>query len=264
MAERGLIFDIKKYAIHDGPGIRTTVFFKGCPLNCRWCHNPESRRPETENIEITRTDGSGNDTRKIGRYVTVDELVQELAKDIVFYDQSGGGITFSGGEPLYQAGFLKEISSACKEKGMHTVIDTCGHVPFEDFEMVIDHTDEWYYDLKFIDKDKHKEYTGVSNDLILDNLARLSRSDAAIIIRIPLVPDITDTEDNLIAIADFLLKHKNLNCVNLLPYNKFGEDKRKRFGMAEQIDTLKTQSEKDLQIMAAIFRQRGLRVKIGG
>jgi pyruvate formate lyase activating enzyme len=130
--------------------------------------------------------------------------------------------------------------------------------------MVIDHTDEWYYDLKFIDKDKHKEYTGVSNDLILDNLARLSRSDAAIVIRIPLVPGITDTKTNLTAIADFLVKHKNLNCVNLLPYNKFGEDKRKRFGMAEQIDTLKTQSEKDLQIMGAIFRQRGLRVKIGG
>jgi pyruvate formate lyase activating enzyme len=188
----------------------------------------------------------------------------EIKKDNIFYDQSGGGVTFSGGEPLLQPLFLKSLLSCCRRENIHTIVDTSGYVPFDDWAMVIDDTDEWYYDLKLIDNIEHRKYTGVSNKLILENLVRLNHYKASIVIRIPLIPGITDTEKNLTGLCEYLGSHKILKPVSLLPYNKFGENKRLRFGMDDRLGGRSMQSKEELRMMIEIFRRNGFRVKTGG
>ena len=252
MATKGTIFDIKKFAIHDGPGIRTTVFFTGCPMDCWWCHNPEARNGHTGKLaEKTRT-------------VTVDEVVAEVSKDRVFYDQSGGGVTFSGGEPLAQPDFLHALLTACRQSGFHTVVDTCGYAPFEDFERIYDLTDLFLFDIKIVDEQSHTKYTGVSNVLVLENLRRLVKKGPGVQIRIPLIPGITDTEENLRAVRSLLSDLPGINGVSLLPYNRFGEDKRRRFNLDDRLGGLKMQSTVDVESIATDFSTQGYDVKIGG
>ena len=175
----GVIFDLKKFAVHDGPGIRTTVFFKGCPLKCRWCHNPEGRHPELQAaFRGTRNTGEkSTDTTKdamIGRTVSVQQLMREIKKDEIFYDQSGGGVTFSGGEPMMQIDFLFEILTACRKEGIATAVDTCGFTSYENFTRILPLVDLFLYDIKLIDDRTHKKYAGQSNRVILENLEKLS------------------------------------------------------------------------------------------
>ena len=190
------IFDIERNSYVDGPGIRTTVFFKGCNLHCSWCHNPESQSPKPQMLVYkNKCTGCGkckekcpnalkkcelcgrctlycpHDARDIcGKEYTVDEVMREILKDKLFYENSGGGVTFSGGECMLQIDFLEEILKACKENGIHTAVDTAGHVPYERFEQILPYTDLFLYDVKCFDSDKHKQYTGVENQLILKNL----------------------------------------------------------------------------------------------
>ncbi len=268
MPVTGTIFDIKKYAIHDGPGIRTTVFFKGCPLDCWWCHNPESRNAEVETINArVRDHRSGSEVEKqetIGRVVTVDEVMGEVLKDIIFYDQSGGGVTVSGGEPLHQIDFLVALLQSCKDHGIHTALDTCGHVTRGEFAKIGGRVDLFLYDLKIIDEQAHIKYTGESNRLVLENLIALAREKVEVQIRIPLIPGITDTVENLEAITDFLNSLKKINAVCLLPYNLLGEDKQRKFNMADRLGHLPTQSRNAMQKHTAWFQARGYRVRIGG
>lgn len=266
----GVIFDLKKYAIHDGPGIRTTVFFKGCPLECWWCHNPEARSPEPEKL-------SGDDSRTGRRYVgdpgsddvigyeiTVGELVREIEKDRVFYDQSGGGITCSGGEPFMQIDFLAGLLDACRAKGIETAVDTSGYLPWERFERVMDLVDLFLYDIKLMDEKLHERYTGVSNRTILENLKRLSAEGAAVLPRIPLIPGITDTDDNLAAVIGFLSDLEGIKGVSLLPYNKIAEDKFNRFGIESRLGELAMQTEAELGAMGRRFEEGGYCVSFGG
>lgn len=268
MPETGTIFDIKKYAIHDGPGIRTTVFFKGCPLDCWWCHNPESRNEGVETLTSCVRDSHTESTMErpeiVGRAVTVDEVMREVQKDVVFYDQSGGGVTVSGGEPLLQIAFLAALLQSCRSHGIHTAVDTSGYATPEEFAEISGLVDVFLFDLKLMDEQAHLTYTGKSNRPVLENLATLSRQNVAIQIRIPLVPGITDTPENLEAMARYLRPLKTINEICLLPYNLLGEDKRRRFRMAGRLGHMDPQSDNAMQAHAERFRSHGYRVRIGG
>ena len=254
MTEQGTIFNIQRFSTKDGPGIRTTVFFKGCPLNCWWCHNPESRRPLPENM---------NDI-VIGRTVTVDELIKEISKDEVFYDESQGGVTLSGGEPVFQPLFLKKLLQKCRDLSFHTAVDTTGYAPYQDFDKINGLVDLYLYDLKLFDDKKHINYTGVSNKIILDNLKKLNDDNRNVTVRIPMIPGITDTDENLDSIINFLIKLKNINKVSLLPYNKLGEDKRIRYHLENKLEPLQSQTEVEIDFQYRRFKLCGYDVKVGG
>jgi len=267
MSISGVIFDIRRFCLHDGPGIRTTVFFKGCPLDCRWCHNPEARAPYPERFNLhPANDGVGREKHEalVGYATDVEAVLRESLRDVPFYDQSGGGVTFSGGEPTAQPEFLEAALRACKERGLHTTVDTCGHAPFGVFERIGDLTDLFLFDLKLMDNRSHREHTGMANDLILANLNRLAQMGANIWIRVPLVPEITDSEENLSAIAEFLVPLPSIRRINLLPYNKLGEDKIARYQLARKNLNQMTQTGAALIQKAARFSALGFEVKIGG
>lgn len=265
----GLIFDIKKFAVHDGPGIRTTVFFKGCRLNCWWCQNPEGKKLEPEEIIINSNHDAELESRPskreiFGREITVSELMDELKKDEIFYEQSGGGVTFSGGEPMMQIDFLRELLDECKRCNYHTAVDTTGYAAFEDFKKIYNLVGLFLYDLKIMDDEAHEKYTGVSNKLILGNLFRLAYMGDKLEIRIPLIPDITDTENNIEEILKFLSAQKNIQKINLLPYNKLSEDKLRRFNLHSKLGGLERQTKVKVEKLWQRFRMCGYEVKIGG
>lgn len=197
----GTIFKIKKYALHDGPGIRTTVFLKGCPLSCRWCHNPEGIDPRPQTI--WRRTSSGRIDETVGTVMGVDALINAIEKDVLFYDESGGGVTFSGGEPLSQPGFLEAVLTVCNHREIHAALDTSGFAPAAVLDRIIPRLQLVLFDLKIMDAMQHQRYTGVSNRIILENLKRIAGSRTPVRIRIPLVPGITDGDDNIGKILRF-------------------------------------------------------------
>lgn len=253
----GYIFDIKKFAIHDGPGIRTTVFMKGCPLRCWWCHNPESLKTYSNN------NLSSNENTRVKKY-SVSKIVEILKKDVVFYDESGGGATFSGGEPVIQIDFLEQILKECKSNYITTTVDTSGFAQTNSFERIYRNTDLFLYDFKLFDDMLHKKYSGVSNQLIKNNLEYLNSVDSKIVIRIPLIPNITDTESNLSAISNYLLKFDNIQRIDLLPYNKFSEDKYKRLNQEPKLGILETQSKEQLENIRNIVKSFGHKTELNG
>jgi pyruvate formate lyase activating enzyme len=215
----GIIFDIKRFALHDGPGIRTTVFFKGCPMKCPWCHNPESQKKCPERV--------ANNGKKeiIGVKRSVDEIIAEIEKEVVFYDESQGGVTFSGGEPLVQPRFLRALLKECRKRDIHTTLDTTGYVSLKTFKSIIDKVDMFLYDLKIMNDQKHIEYTGVSNRPVIENLKILSKKGKKVIIRFPVIPGITDTEENIKAVGKFVSSLNNIEKIDLLPYHRIAEGK---------------------------------------
>jgi pyruvate formate lyase activating enzyme len=264
----GLVFDIKRFALHDGPGIRTTVFLKGCPLRCWWCQNPESIREFPETIKVKSLSTSYNNScveeTKFGKEYSVDDLFEELIKDRIFYEESNGGITFSGGEPLVQYKFLGEVLSKCKLEGLSTAIDTSGYAPFESIEYVYDNTDVFLYDIKLMDNELHKRFTDVPNEIILENLKRLTSIGNKVLIRIPLIPGITDIENNLLEIVKFLTSLDNIRQIDLLPYNKIAESKYKRFNKQSLLGNLETQSEERLLEIKSLFNSLDTKVSLRG
>lgn len=298
----GVIFDIKKYAIHDGPGIRTTVFFKGCPLRCSWCHNPESWEPRTELMirpvrctrcgrcvqicpqhaiksqngrierDLSRCVVCGTciepcpaDARElVGRQVTAQEILTEIKKDSVFYDQSGGGVTFSGGEPLMQSEFLTALLNLCRQNGFHTAVDTCGYAPPEILEPIIELTDLFLCDLKHLDSAKHREFTGVDNKQILDNLQLLSNRARRIIVRIPVVGGFNDQPREIRAIGEFIKSLKSVKQIDLLPYNTGGLAKAERLGKPQAVQKAVRPSDEQMRAFSEVLEQMGFQVTIGG
>jgi pyruvate formate lyase activating enzyme len=263
-SREGLIFDLKKYSINDGPGIRTTVFMKGCPLRCGWCHNPEGQSfsPEImvraarclpdcdlcvpacpERIVIRTAAGPAIDRTRctacgdcasacpsqaielVGRRLNAARLLQEIEKDRIFLEESGGGVTFSGGEPLSQPDFLYEILEYCRRKEIHTTVDTCGFAAGEVVETIARQTDLFLFDLKVIDEEKHIAFTGASNRPILENLGRLARLGKRIVVRIPVVTGVNDDEENITRTAGLLRSLGTVTEISLLPYHKLGRDK---------------------------------------
>lgn len=266
---KGIVFDILKYAIHDGPGIRTTVFLKGCPLSCWWCQNPESKTMEPEKasgvdrrkyLHLFRDSGEG----VVGHEVTVKQVMAEVEKDVVFYRYSGGGVTYSGGEPLMQPDFLLALLKASKEKNIHTVLDTSGYAPWSIFKRIMDYVDLFLYDLKIMDNEIHQKYTGEGNSLILDNVGKLAHNRANIIIRIPIITGITDPGDNICAIGEFLRPISGIEFVHLLPYNYLCKDKYQRMKRDYRLGNLNPPTENKLNEIKNTLRTYGLHVKIGG
>ena len=300
--QTGVIFDIKKYAIHDGPGIRTTVFFKGCPMRCSWCHNPESWSPEPEPMfravrcircgqcveicpedaitfsnELPHTDSARctrcgtcipacpSQARAIaGREVTVDEVIMEIAKDTVFYDASGGGVTFSGGEPLMQPDFLTALLGECRLRGIHTAIDTCCYAEGAIMEKIAPLADLFLCDIKHVDPGKHKQFTGVENGQILENISFLTKSGRPVIIRIPVVPGFNDTVEEITAVVEFVKSLEAIQQIDLLPYNSAGVSKARRLGRNGEMLQSQRPDETLMQTLATDIRRQGFNVHIGG
>lgn len=303
--ETPFVFNIQKYSIHDGDGIRTTFFFKGCPLSCKWCHNPESQRFSGElmfyherctvcgscvkhcpnganSIEDGRlildrtkctscgicTDYCLNNAREIvGKSYTVKELVKEAQKDRMFYEESGGGITLSGGEVMVQdIDFLEEFCHILHKKGYSVNIDTCGYAPYENFERLLPYVDTFLYDIKHMDPEAHKQWMGVDNTLILSNLKKLSEAGATLNIRIPVITGVNDTEEFINSTVAFLRE----NCirvkkVNLLSYHNTGKSKYENLDRTYLDEEMRVPDSEHMELFKNIFINYGYtNTKIGG
>lgn len=265
---KGLIFSVKRYSIHDGPGIRVTFFMKGCPLSCWWCHNPEGISPDPETVMDIRKIGTREMGKKTeaGKYYTTDDILNFLEKERIFISQSGGGVTFSGGEPLYQPEFLLESLKRCKETGYYTAVDTSGYSAAKNFNEIIPYTDLFLFDIKHLDDSKHVEYTGVSNKLILDNLRLILRSGTDLFIRIPVIPGYNDDDDHLERLKKFLIinKSENMKKINLLPFHKIGQAKYRKFGVPYKMNNVQPPSVERMNELKEYFSETGIPVKVGG
>lgn len=299
MSEKGMIFDIKKYSINDGPGIRTTVFFQGCPLACQWCHNPESQSLKTvlfhrqnrcvlcgECVDVcsqhaiaingnATTDRSlcqvcgacadvcYNGARVLSGYeASVKQVMSEVLRDRSFYEGSAGGVTFSGGEPLLQPRFLLNLLIACRSQDLHTVVDTSGYANWEVLNSIQEYVHLFLFDLKMMDEDRHFQYTGVSNRLILQNLIQLANAGSAITIRIPLIPGINDDEENLQASADFIHALPNIAGIELMGYHDMAAAKYQSLGFEYPLKEIRMPSKNQLQQCARLLVKSGVNVKI--
>jgi len=263
---KACIFDIQRFAIHDGPGIRITVFFKGCPMACWWCHNPEGINPEIEYYtKETNIDGKVIcKNLQAGYWITISELMKEIEKERIFMEESGGGVTFSGGEPLLQYQFLIAALKECRQRSIHTCLDTSGITSEDIIREVALHTDLFYYDLKLMDDQEHLKYTGISNIQILRNLKILHDEKAQIIIRIPLIPGINDQDKQIGSIISFLLTLPGIKQVDILPYHYFARSKYIRFNRINRMNDVIKPSESKLNELKKCFESAGFTTKIGG
>lgn len=295
----GLVFDIQHYAIHDGPGIRTIIFMKGCPLDCPWCHNPESKSVKPEfmwwpdkcigckacvkacsqgaidfktslKIDENKCVGCGNCVNacysealeSVGKNMTVDEVIDEISKDSIFYEESSGGVTFSGGEPLMQPSFLYNLLVACKSKNIHTAVETCGYANSDVVLRIKDYVDLFLYDIKIMDENLHEKFTGVKNNLILNNLKLLKGKD--VIIRFPLIPGINDDLTQIQFLGESISK-LGFKTLDILPYHKAGSEKLKRLNTSKTPFYITTVPSEDLiNNVTSILEKFNLMVKIGG
>jgi pyruvate formate lyase activating enzyme len=265
---KGLIFSVKRYSIHDGQGIRVTFFMKGCPLQCKWCHNPEGIDPLPRTVIQKNRIGSHEFSRseEVGKYYTVDSILDILDKEKVFMNHSKGGVTFSGGEPMLQAEFLLETLKACKKIGYHTAVDTSGCSPSEKFESVIPFTDLFLFDIKHLDDTKHVELTGVSNRNILNNYLLLIKSGKDINLRIPVIPGMNDDDDHIERLRDFIIATKtdSIKKINLLPFHKTGASKYKKFNIPFRMEGVEPPDNKQMIKLKEFLKETGIPVKIGG
>ena len=302
--KKGLVFNLQKYSLHDGPGIRTTVFLKGCPLECAWCHNPESvstqpelillesrcivcgecRRacpfgtaadqdqdaPQPVTMDCCTLCGACADAcpaaarEVVGRAYTSAELMPLLLQDRVFYEESGGGVTFSGGEPLLQFEFLLQMLSACRGERLHTAVDTSGMCPTAHLMAVAPLTDLFLFDIKLVDSARHRQFTGASNELILENLRVLNSVHGNIWVRIPVIPGINDAQGDLEAAAGIAASLAGVRQVNLLPYHRTGVGKSERLGKNGFLKDLQPPSAASMRGAADVFEQYGLKTITGG
>lgn len=292
----GLIFDIKHFAIHDGPGIRTTVFVKGCPLRCMWCHNPESLSSTPQILFTpTRCIGCGycmkvcrneahvmvngkhevdwskckscGDCAKecfsgalelVGKEVSVDEALEEVLKDKVFYENSKGGLTISGGEPLAQPEFTKELFKKAQEEGIHTALDTSGYATWNVIEPILEHVDLVLYDIKQMNSGKHEEFTGVTNEMIIENLRKVDAKGKPIWVRIPLIPGLNDDRDHFMKIGELLSKIKHIERVDILRYHKLAESKYEHTGQEYRLKGLDTPEKDEVEHFKEILEHCGI------
>ncbi len=264
---KGIVFDIRRFCVHDGPGIRTSVFLKGCPMKCLWCHNPESQAPVIERFDksIELDSKCFKKSEPVGMEMPVADVMQALLKDAVFYDESGGGVTFSGGEPLFQPDFLLQLLMACKKSGLHTVVDTCGYAMPESFLKIIPFTDIFLYDLKHPDSQLHEQFTGVSNQLVLKNLDLLLQNHCDVIIRIPVIPSFNAAAKTMATLAGYLSKLEGkIMEINLLPFHQLAAGKYGRLNKKFDWSGENEFDENELTVFRQIFKNEGFKTKIGG
>jgi pyruvate formate lyase activating enzyme len=264
---KGLIFDIKRFAIHDGPGIRTTIFLKGCPLACWWCHNPESRNREPETVTRTqKVNGRSFEVREeVGTWMTIESVMAEIEKERVFMDESGGGVTLSGGEPLLQYEFALALMKELRSSALHTALDTTGYVSREIMRKAVGHVDLFLYDLKHLDDLWHKKYTGVSNKLVLENLEMLYHSGKEVIIRFPVIPGINDQTGHIELLSAYLNDHfPRLKMIDLLPYHNIAGHKYKKFNIPDRMKNVREPDQERMKFLQQYFSNQGFDAKIGG
>ncbi|BBO91143.1 glycyl-radical enzyme activating protein [Desulfosarcina ovata] len=262
MSIEGTIFRIKKYALHDGPGIRTTVFLKGCPLACRWCHNPEGIDPEPQTM--LRDTAHGTVPETVGQRIGVAELIRVIEKDQLFYDESGGGVTFSGGEPLAQPDFLEALLLACNRREIHATLDTSGFAPAAVVRRILPRVQRVLCDLKIMDAVDHRRVTGVGNTPILENLSLMAASGVPLRLRVPLIPKMTDSDANLTAIARFAVTLKTIEGIDILPFHRIGEQKYRRLGRENPMAGQLPPAAERVAAVQAMFETAGFHVGIGG
>jgi pyruvate formate lyase activating enzyme len=309
----GLISNIQKYSLHDGPGIRSTVFLKGCPLACAWCHNPENMAAQPQVIvtparcvrcgacrevcpegraappgDSSAANGEASHNSAdaslnaciacgscveacptgarsmVGRRMSVPELLKELLADRIFYEDSGGGVTFSGGEPLRQPEFLSAMLIACRERGLHTAVDTCGFSPESELLAIAASVDLFLYDLKCMDEARHLELCGVPNGRILSNLRALAGRHPNVWIRVPIIPGVNDQAGELDAMASFVAGLPGVRQVNLLPYHRSGLHKFEQLGQECRVAQVAPPSAERMRAAAACFAAAGVPIKTGG
>lgn len=266
-SEQGIVFDIKRFAVHDGPGIRTTLFFKGCPLNCAWCHNPESIAPgpELSEKEVIIGGRSFCQTETVGTTYSIRQLFNLVMKDQVFWEESGGGVTFSGGEPLLQHRFTFDLMNVFIKNGVHVTIDTSGFIPQTIFNRFADEGNLFLFDLKLIDDLKHQHYTGVSNRLIHDNFKSLIDRSVPVRVRIPVIPDVNFNDQDLAGFLTFLSPFRlNIQGIDLLPYHNIAGHKYSRFHRQDRMAGTASLTKTDLINWKNRFENEGYEVKIGG
>jgi len=296
-----LIFNIQKFSVHDGPGIRTTLFFKGCPLACQWCHNPESQRYEPDflvqaehcvacgrcaqscqNQAIELLQGQVihhadrcshckvcthqcyyNALDVVGQSYTVPQLMVEIEKDRPFYEQSGGGVTLSGGEVMTHIDFVEELIEACQHQGISVVVDTCGYAPRENFTRIMEKVDLFLYDLKLLDDQEHRHYTGKGNGIILENLQMLSDCGQRINLRLPLIEGINTDDEHIQQVLHFI-ESLTIDSINLLPYHHLGIGKYEKMNLEYPTEQFITPSDQRVEQIKHIFAQAKYKIKIGG
>jgi pyruvate formate lyase activating enzyme len=298
---RGTVFEIERYALHDGPGIRTLVFLKGCPLGCLWCSNPESQevRPRLQywsekcigcrqcleacphgalswqdriQIDDDACRRCGTCARLcptealvlIGQSMSPEEVLREVLKDEHFYRNSGGGVTFSGGEPLVQLDFLLECLRLCRRQGLHTAVETCGHAPWQALEALVPETDLFLFDLKHMDGEAHRRLTGASNTRLLENFQRLVRGGNRLVARVPVIPGLNDGNEQLLGLRDFLVRTGPHVPVDLLPYHRLGRSKYRRLDMPYDLEGLEPPSPARMEQIRRFLAEGGLSVTVGG
>jgi len=293
----GIVFDIQRYSLQDGPGLRTLVFLKGCPLRCAWCSNPESQRPEPQLLydgdrctlclrcvpacssgalttagegslswDLTRCVGCGacvracpNGARTLsGESMTVEAVLAAVVRDAPFYRRSGGGVTLGGGEPTYQAAFARALLERCREHGIDTAVETCGHAETRAFLSVAQAADHVVFDIKHMNRRRHIELTGVSNELILDNLRALLHLHGEVIVRYPLVPGFNDDVEELRALARYLLELPQLPRVEVVPYHRFGEHKYRLVGRMYRLSGTPACDEREAEDACNVLAQHGI------
>lgn len=296
------IFAIKRYALHDGPNIRTTLFFKGCPLSCHWCHNPEGidfkisvvSRPDTcvgcgecisncpsKALHKSGTGISRNESlctlcqscidtcpalahEPTGRQMTIEQLLQEIQKDEPFYDQSGGGVTISGGEPLCQPEALLALLKGCAARGIHRIVDTSALAPTETLLRIAQYTNLFLIDLKHMDTARHQHYTGAANELILHNLQQLAAGDHPVRVRVPLIPGVNDDSDNIRATGAFVAGCKSVEGIDVLPYHPSATAKYKKLGRQYKGMQFTVPSQEQLHYTVSLLKEHVSDVRIGG
>jgi len=255
---KGRIFNIQRFSIHDGPGIRTIVFFKGCFMRCAWCCNPESQRREIEPL-IEK-----DKVKTVGYDVTVADIMPEILSDLPYYRRSGGGVTLSGGEVLCQADFARELLKACKEEGLHTAVESAASAPFAEIEKILPYVDLYLMDIKHLDSQKHKEYTAVGNERILENARKIAESGVELIIRTPVIPTFNDTAEEIKEISRFAASLPGVKEHHLLPYHRLGSDKYVGLGRNYALKEIEPPTKEKMEYLLSVAEASGLKCKIGG
>ena len=255
---KGRIFNIQRFSIHDGPGIRTIVFFKGCFMRCAWCCNPESQEYKIETMYENGVQ------KTVGKDVTVEELMPEILADLPYYRRSGGGVTLSGGEILAQPDFARDLLRACKNAGLSTAVESTANAPFSEIEKILPYLDLYLMDIKHMDSNKHREYTMAPNELILENAKKIANSGVELIIRTPVIPTFNDTAEEIRAISKFASTLNGVKQHHLLPYHRLGSDKYEGLSRKYLLPDIEPPTKEKMEYLKSVAEESGLKIQIGG